>query len=71
MVFWNKKLQTNESEFRFDLSIANLGDLAIPHAIVSVNKPFYTINYSILCGICMKKLNIAHEFVVTTILYFE
>jgi hypothetical protein len=33
-----KKIATYESKIRFDSNIPNLGDLAIPYAIVSVNK---------------------------------
>jgi hypothetical protein len=68
LFYYGLLLQKNSPEIRFD---PDLGDLAIPHAIVSVNKLFYTIHYTILCGLCMKKINIAHEVVVTTILYYE
>jgi hypothetical protein len=61
-----EKIAAYQSEVKFDLSISNLGDLAIPHpiphaiphAIVSVNKLFklfYTIHYDILCSISMTK----------------
>jgi hypothetical protein len=33
-----KKVAAYESEIRFDPSILDLGDLAIPHAIVIVNE---------------------------------
>jgi hypothetical protein len=52
----------------------HLIELAIIHVIVSVNKLFklfYTIHYDILCGVSMKKYNIAHECGVATIWYFE
>jgi hypothetical protein len=58
MVSCYKKIAAYESEFRFDPSIPNLGDLAISHAIVSVNKLFklfYTFDYDILCRISMTK----------------
>jgi hypothetical protein len=35
MVSCYKKIAANESEIRFDPKIPDLGDLAIPHAIVS------------------------------------
>jgi hypothetical protein len=53
-----QKIAAYESEIRFDPSIPDLGDLAILHAIVSVNKLFklfYTIHYYIFCGIFMTK----------------
>jgi hypothetical protein len=62
-----KKIAAYESGIRFDPSIPDLGDLAIPHTIVSVNKLFklfYTIYYDILC---MTKYNNVHEFVCRTI----
>jgi hypothetical protein len=49
------KIAAYESEIRFDPSIPDIGDLAISHAIVGVNKLFYTIHYDILCGISMTK----------------
>jgi hypothetical protein len=67
MVSCCKKIAAYESEIRFDPSIPDLGDLAIPHAIVRVNKLFklfYTFHYDILC---MAKYNIVHEFVGRTI----
>jgi hypothetical protein len=45
-------------EIRFAPNIPDLGDLATPNAIVSVNKLFklfYTIHYDILCSISMTK----------------
>jgi hypothetical protein len=50
MVSCYKKIAAYESEIRFDPSIPDLGDLAIPHAIVSVNKLF-----KLFCGISMTK----------------
>jgi hypothetical protein len=41
--------------------------MAIPHAIVSVNKLFKLFCYDILCGISMTKYNIAHEYELATI----
>jgi hypothetical protein len=44
------KIAAYESEIRFDPSIPDLGDLAIPHTIVNENKlfkHFYTIHYAI------------------------
>jgi hypothetical protein len=38
MISCHKKIAAYESEIRFDPSIPDLGDLEIPHAIVSVNK---------------------------------
>jgi hypothetical protein len=38
--FLLQKIAAYESEIRFDRNILDLGDLAIPHAIVSVNKLF-------------------------------
>jgi hypothetical protein len=38
MVSCYKKIAAYESEIRFDPSIPDFGDPAIPHAIVSVNK---------------------------------
>jgi hypothetical protein len=58
MVFCYKKIAANESEIRFDKNIPDLGDLAIPHAIVSVTKLFKffcTIHFDILCSISMTK----------------
>jgi hypothetical protein len=58
MVSCYKKIAAYESKIRFDPSIPDLGDLAIPHAIVIVNKLFklfYTIHYDILCGVSMTK----------------
>jgi hypothetical protein len=54
MISWfPEKIAAYESEIRFDPNILDLGDLAISHAIVSVNKLFklffYTINYDKLC----------------------
>jgi hypothetical protein len=40
MVSCYKKIAAYESKIRFDSNIPDLGDLAIPHAIVSVNKLF-------------------------------
>jgi hypothetical protein len=40
MVSCYKKIAAHESEIRFDPNIPDHGDLAIPHAIVSVNKLF-------------------------------
>jgi hypothetical protein len=45
MVFCYKKIAAYESEIRFDPSIPDLGDLAIPHAIVCVNKLFKLFQY--------------------------
>jgi hypothetical protein len=53
-----ERVKKNQRAIRFDPSIPDLGDLAIPHAIVSVNKLFnlfYTIHYYIFCGIFMTK----------------
>jgi hypothetical protein len=61
MVSCCKKIASYESEIRFDPSISDLGDLAIPHAIVNANKIFklfYTIHYE-----SMSKYDIVHEFV--------
>jgi hypothetical protein len=58
MVSCYKKIAACESEIRFDPKIPNLGDLAIPHTIVSVNmlfKLFYTIHYDLFCGKSMTK----------------
>jgi hypothetical protein len=58
MVSCYKKVAAYESEIRLNPSIPDLGDLAIPHAIVSVNKLFKlfnTIHYVILCGVFMTK----------------
>jgi hypothetical protein len=40
MVSCYKIIAAYESEIRFDASIHDLGDLAIPHAIIGVNKLF-------------------------------
>jgi hypothetical protein len=51
MVSCYKKLAVYQSEIRFDPNIPDLEDLAIPNAILSVNKLlklFYTIYYDIL-----------------------
>jgi hypothetical protein len=48
MVSCYNKIAAYESEIRFDSNIPDLGDLAIPHAIVSVIKLFklfYTVYY--------------------------
>jgi hypothetical protein len=45
MVSCYKKIAAYESEIRFDPSIPHVGDLAIPHAIVSVNKLFKLFLY--------------------------
>jgi hypothetical protein len=53
-----KKIAAYKSEIRFDPSIPDFGDPAIPHAIVSVNKLFklfYTIHSDIYCSISMTK----------------
>jgi hypothetical protein len=60
------KIVAYQSEIRFDPSIPDLGDLEIPHAIVSVKKLIrYTIHYNIFRGISITKYG--YEFVVTTI----
>jgi hypothetical protein len=46
-----KKIAAYESEIRFDPSIPDHGDLAIPMLF----KLFYTIYYDILCSISMIK----------------
>jgi hypothetical protein len=42
-------------EIRFDPILPDRGDFAIPHAIVSANKLFYTIHYDIFSNISMTK----------------
>jgi hypothetical protein len=66
MVSCYKKIAAYEFEIRFDPSIPDLGDLAIPHAIVSVNKLFklfFTMCYTI---IIKQRYNIVHEFFCKT-----
>jgi hypothetical protein len=48
---YKKKIAAYYYEIRFDPNIPDLGDLAIPHAIVSVNKLFKAFSYHSLLHI--------------------
>jgi hypothetical protein len=52
MVSCYKKIEAYKSEIRFDPNIPALGDFAILHAIVSVNKLFKLFQ---LCSISITK----------------